>query len=118
MLERALKRIKIPPKMIKLIIYLFKNREIKAIIENGFTDTIIAKDSIDQEETISPLLWIIFYNPLLTKLNQTPKKTLNLINNLAFMDDLNLLSQDKFTLQKLLNITSQFLTLNNISINP
>ena len=47
MLERALKRIKIPDKMTKLIIYLFKNREIKIITENGLTNKVKAGDGID-----------------------------------------------------------------------
>ena len=34
------------------------------------------------------------------------------------MDDLNLLSPNKNTLQNLLNTTSQFLSINNITINP
>ena len=47
MLEKALQRIKIPQKAIKLIIYLFKEREVKVITKNSFTDTIIAEDGID-----------------------------------------------------------------------
>ena len=40
MLKRALHRIKISNKMIKLIIYLFKDRKFKVITENGLTDTV------------------------------------------------------------------------------
>src|SRR5271170_4294232 len=111
-------RLKIPKNFINIIQNLLTYRTCKIITSHGNTNPIPIIKGISQGETISPLLWTIFYDPLLTKLNQTSKKTLNLINNLAFMDDLNLLSQDKYTLQKLLNITFQFLTLNNILINP
>src|SRR5438477_4311603 len=70
MLERALDRIKIPKKAIKLIIYLFKDREVKAITKNGLISSVKAGDGIDQGETISPLLWIIFYNSLLCKIQE------------------------------------------------
>ena len=43
------------------------------ITENGLTDTVKAGDDIDQRETISPLLWRIFYNPLLCKIQDDPK---------------------------------------------
>ena len=56
MLKKALDRIKIPKRMIKLIIYLFREREVRVITENGLTNPIKAGDGIDQGETISPLL--------------------------------------------------------------
>ena len=59
--------------MIKLIIYLFKDRKFRVITENGLTDTVKAEDGIDQEETISPLLWRIFYDPLLCKIQDDSK---------------------------------------------
>ena len=68
MLERVLNRIKLSKKIVKLIIYLFKDRKFKVITENGLTNTITAKDGIDQGETISPLLWRIFYDSLLYKI--------------------------------------------------
>src|SRR5438552_18699660 len=73
MLKRALHRIKISNKIIKLIIYLFKDRKFRIITENGLTDTVKARDGIDQGETISPLLWRIFYDPLLCKIQDDPK---------------------------------------------
>ena len=73
MLEKALYRIKIPNKIVKLINYFFKDRKIRVITENRLTDTVKAEDGIDQEKTISPLLWRIFYDPLLCKIQDDPK---------------------------------------------
>ena len=113
-----MKRLKIPNTFIKIITDILTNKKCKIITTHSLTNNIPINKDIPQGETIFPLLWMIFYDPLLTKLNQTPKKVNNLINNLAFMNDLNLLSANKNTLQNLLNTTSQFLSINNISINP
>ena len=70
MLEKALRRIKSPEKLSKLILSLFRNRKFQVIIEDGLTDTVMAGDGIDQGETISPILWRIFYDPLLCKIQE------------------------------------------------
>src|SRR5438552_17718904 len=122
MLERALDRIKIPKKAIKLIIYLFKDREVRAITENGLTSSVKIGDGIDQGETISPLLWRIFYDPLLCKIQDDSKlgytmkctwrpdfqnseeKTIQLKSAaVAFMDDIIWIANSRENLQKILN---------------
>ena len=45
-------RIKIPTLITTLIINLFKNRELKVIIDSGFTSEFKAGDGIDQGETL------------------------------------------------------------------
>ena len=47
MLNRALKRIKVPTKATELIISLFKNRSSRTIISKGLTEPIIAGNGID-----------------------------------------------------------------------
>src|SRR5271154_4817850 len=111
-------RLKIPKNFINIIQDPLTNRTCKTITSHGLTNSIPIIKGIPQGETISPLLWTIFYDPLLSKLNQSKRKVHNLFNNLAFMNDLNLLSHNKDTLQNVLNTTSQFLTVNNISVNP
>ena len=68
MLQKAMERIRIPNKTIGFIINLFKNRILKAITSHGLTQDIIAGDGLDQGESISPILWRIFYDPLLNKI--------------------------------------------------
>ena len=68
MLHKALIRIKIPEKTTNLLLTLFQERKFQVITNDGLTDPIIAGDGIDQGETISPLLWRIFYDPLLCKI--------------------------------------------------
>ena len=63
-----MERIQIPNKTIGFIINLFKNRILKTITSHGLIQNIIAGDGLDQGETISFLLWRIFYDPLLNKI--------------------------------------------------
>ena len=65
-----MERIKIPNKAMAFIINLFKDRILKTITDYGLTQEIIAGDGLDQGETISPLLWRIFYDPLLNKIQK------------------------------------------------
>lgn len=65
MLECALKCIKILDNIINIIISLFANWRLRVIIPMGLLNIIYPVDDIDQGEAISPLLWQIFYDPLL-----------------------------------------------------
>src|SRR5213075_2711284 len=79
MLQKAMERIRILNKTIGFIINLFKNRILKAITSHGLTQNIIAGDGLDQRETISSLLWRIFYNPLLNKIQANDQLGLRLL---------------------------------------
>src|SRR6185436_5989810 len=67
-LEQAFKRVKIPQKTREYIINLFCKRQLKIITAYGLTEEITAGDSIDQGEVISPLIWRLFYDPLLERI--------------------------------------------------
>ena len=69
MLKLALARLHIPPDAIELIISLFTNRTNKILTHYGLTESYHIKIGVDQGETISPLLWVIYMDPLLTELN-------------------------------------------------
>lgn len=72
-LKIALQRIKLPPNIIDFIIHIFKERKIKIITTYGLSNGFTAEDGIDQGEIISPLLWRIFYDPLLYRIQSDPK---------------------------------------------
>ena len=65
MIEKALKRIKIPDLATKFLLNLYNKRKIKVITEYGLTKEFEAEDRLDQREVASPLMWQIFYDPLL-----------------------------------------------------
>src|SRR6266542_4509159 len=66
-LGKALRRIRCSEQFIVFIINLFSKRSLSIITHYGPTPPFEAGDGIDQGEVMSPLLWRIFYDPLLTR---------------------------------------------------
>src|SRR5256885_13150371 len=85
------------------------------------------KIGIDQGESLSPLLWVIYIDPLLTVLNKEaslpyiidsdPSVPRVCTSTLAFMDDTTLISSSIEGLDHLLNIAQEFYEFNNTKIN-
>ena len=101
-----MKRIKIPEKFINIMKHSLKDRTNRVITDLGLTNEYKMENGIDQGEIISPIFWIIYYNPLFTKIKKEKgcgytmehiwKEDLNLtkmssikieIFNIAFMND-------------------------------
>ncbi|EXX73805.1 hypothetical protein RirG_057060 [Rhizophagus irregularis DAOM 197198w] len=70
MLKLALERLHIPALLVRFILNLFTRRNNKIITCHGDTAAYRVRVGIDQGEIISPLLWVIYLDPLLTVLNQ------------------------------------------------
>ena len=94
-------------------------------------------NGIDQGETMSPILWVIYYDPVFSmikkqrgigyKMEHKWKKDINSINtskieieifNIAFMDDTTWLGKGKRELEKQLEIADKFNRFNGIKVNP
>src|SRR3990170_6341245 len=73
MLELALKRIHIPGDLVRYIANLFSNRKNKVFTDFEDIPEYEILTGIDQEKTISPLLWRIYYGPLLCCVKETQK---------------------------------------------
>src|SRR5438477_8548449 len=71
-LEKALLRIQIPNSIIRIIINLISNRTNQIITPHGLTNSYQVLEGIDQGDTLSPLLWQIYYNPFIFYINKTP----------------------------------------------
>ena len=69
-LEKALQRLKLPSQFISLISNLFTNHTNRIITAYGLTDAYNVLIGIDQGEVISPILWCIYYDPLLCKIQK------------------------------------------------
>ncbi|GBB91144.1 hypothetical protein RclHR1_01830003 [Rhizophagus clarus] len=134
MLRFALERIRLPASAITFILSLFMNRSNQIFTAYGETSFYRVRIGIDQGEVISPLLWVIYIDPLLNVLNtevldpyvlRSPTLLSNatslapdiIINNLVFMDDSTLISSSKAGLEHMLSITEEFYALNNTSAN-
>src|SRR6266498_3104700 len=135
MLERALRRINLPPLFISFIKHLFLHRTNQVFTSYGLTDKYEVKIGIDQGEIISPLLWCIYYDPLLTEVEQSKlgytiqqRYKRNIFDRIfqsksfstasvAFMDDTQWLSNSQSNLEKILTIADSFYKLNDIQVN-
>src|ERR1051325_8528817 len=69
MLRKAMECIKLPSSFINLISNIFTNRWNRVFTAVGTTDPYEMLTSIDQGEVMSPLLWCIYYDPLLCEIN-------------------------------------------------
>ncbi|GBC05572.1 hypothetical protein RclHR1_00630019 [Rhizophagus clarus] len=134
MLKFTLERIRLPASSVQLILSLFMNRSNQVFTAHGDTPSYWVRIGIDQGEVISPLLWVIYIDPLLSVLKKEmldpyvlrppslpqspPVDDSNLvINNLVFMNDSTLISSSKAGLEHMLSITEEFYVLNNTSAN-
>ena len=63
-----MRRIRIPDHFITIIENSFKYRTNQVITDVGLTNKYNMNNGIDQGEIMSPLLWIIYYNPLFIKI--------------------------------------------------
>ena len=92
------------------------------------------KNGINQGETISPLLWIIYYNPLFERIKKEnvgagytmefkPTKMYNSIYlkeeifHIAYMDDTTWLAPNKDAMNKSLKIADSFNSYTGIQVN-
>ncbi|GET57877.1 RNA-directed DNA polymerase from mobile element jockey-like [Rhizophagus irregularis DAOM 181602=DAOM 197198] len=133
MLRFALERIRFPASAVKFILSLFTKRTNRVFTAHGSTPAYRVRIGIDQGEVISPLLWVIYIDPLLTVLKHEMMdpyvlSTLSLIdspnlspdlmiNNLVFIDDSTLISSSKAGMEFMLSITEEFYQINNTSAN-
>ena len=135
-LQEICKKIGIPEKGINFITELHTSRLAKIITAHGLTAPININSGIEQGETYSPLLWKIYYDPILTFISKkyqnqllkiSTQSLLDIISNsptssisispLAYMDDTVWHCENLETIQNILNDTSQLYDLNNITIN-
>lgn len=132
MLKKALERIKMPKKITQILTSLFSNRTNQVFTPTGLTDPFDMITGIDQGEIISPLLWIIYYDPLLTRIRNTnlgfrmeARECLDLYENIyctksitfpgcAYMDDTGFIANNKLNLERILRIADSFYKLNDI----
>ncbi|CAB4443095.1 unnamed protein product [Rhizophagus irregularis] len=133
MLRFALQRIRLPPTTVNFLTSLFTKRTNRVFTAHGVTPSYRVRIGIDQGEVISPLLWVIYIDPLLTVLKNEmndpyvlsaaslsasqPSLPVLRVNNLVFMDDSTLISSTKSGMESMLSITEEFYAINNTSAN-
>ncbi|PKY36083.1 hypothetical protein RhiirB3_457961 [Rhizophagus irregularis] len=91
----------------------------------GLSDGFIGNDGIDQGDALSPLLWRIFYDPLLVGIQQTKDSGYEM--KVTWPNDINDPTMDtlqasgsessKSRMQKIVDIANDFYLINDIDIN-
>src|SRR3990170_8619663 len=127
MLRLAMRCLKIPSNFINFTLDLFTDRYNSVITAFGPSTFYKSEVGIDQGETLSSLLWVIYLDPLLSVINKEASSPYVLdhnsnINNsnisqLAFMDDTTIVSSSIQGLTEILSIAQEFYQLNNTKIN-
>jgi len=134
-LRKAMERIKLPVPCIDFILNFFTHRKNAILIKGGISDYYEVKIGIDQGEVISPLLWCIYFDPLLCEINTlnkgytlthkwmtdvskgTQQQLQEQIAALGFMDDANWISGSLEDLESILDVADDFYLLTRAAIN-
>jgi hypothetical protein len=137
LLYLSLLRINLPPSFCKLICNLFTDRTNSIILQDNLSDPYDVLIGIDQGESICPLLWVIYYDPMFEAINNElnlgvtlsaslPKSICNNnwlhsveinLNVLGYLDDTTWFANSLEKLEKQLKIADDFYQLANILIN-
>ncbi|GBB98255.1 hypothetical protein RclHR1_31810003 [Rhizophagus clarus] len=88
-LKKVMERIKLPQQFTHLILDLFKDRTNQVIIAYGKTTAYDVLTGIDQGEVISLVLWCMYYDPLLAKINKQKLGYTVSCNNIQQIPQLN-----------------------------
>src|SRR5260364_131302 len=133
MLERALLCLKLLVTSINFILDLFGEQQIKIITALGLSTGFKAIDGIDQGKVISPLVWRIFYDPLLfyvqsetnlgydlslAKYKAYPNNYLTRCAVIAYTDDTTWVASNKQQLEKIIKIAEEFYKINTLKLTP
>src|SRR6266542_423921 len=135
-LQKAMTHLKIPAPFITFITNLFTKRTNQIFTYHGTTDPYNVLVGIDQGEVICPLLWCIYYDPLLCYVQSQRNLGYQLshswsssatgptdqslsadIPDTAFIDDTTWITSSQSTMESILSIADSFFILNDILIN-
>src|SRR6266487_6389707 len=137
-LLKLLKRIRMNEDYIDLLRDLYTTRWSSIITDHGLTNSHYIEAGLDQGKTHAPILWRIFYDPLLCKINSTRNHSgysidtivrhtsdtnlpatrhPNFVNHLAFVDDTIWIANSKENMEAILDIATNFFTVHDIEIN-
>ena len=129
LLWKALRRINIPEKFINLTKNLMEKRKNKVLTNLGQTKAYEVEDGLDQGGTMSPLLWRIYYDPLIAKIDRdfegfsmsvktpTGNEYKTSLSVMAYMDDSLWIAESKSQLEEILKTASSFYKMTGIKVN-
>ena len=135
LLKHSLSRLALPLPIINTLMDILSDRNNQVITNLSLTPSYPVHNGIDQGETITPLLWRIYYDPLISYIHSNTAGytlqtswltnlkdfTTNLLQTkcsvLAYMDDTLWVASSQNELSKVLFIAKSFYTIANIQVN-
>src|SRR5271170_4674461 len=109
-------------KISNLLVNTFADRSIQVITAFGLADPFTTDNGIDQGDVISPLIWRIVYDPLLTFISSKEHLGFHFakdisLGSLAYVDDTGWLADSKEHLQAIMDHASDFFCITDIELN-
>lgn len=98
----------------------FNNRKMRVLTQAGSTEFFHPTTGLEQGDPSSPILWNIFYEPLLQKLHALNGYQMGSenISYLAYADDLTLIASNDYDMQQLLDTVTSYLNFHCMQIQP
>src|SRR5260364_346878 len=131
LLNKALNRIHVPLQLRELLINIFSDRKNQVITSIEKTQQYEVLNGINQGEMLSPILWRIYYDPLIHRIatqikgyqmtTQIPYQPTTLTHNtsvIAFMDDTAWVASNKQEMEAITKLATSFYEMANIRVNP
>jgi hypothetical protein len=110
-----------PQHFAEVIYSLYVDNTCEIITDIGTTDKIKILNSTRQRDPLSPIIWILFIDPLLHWLNNTEKGYSIVdteISNLAWCDDLVFFTNNRHTIDSIYHKGTLFCNYFHLQINP
>ena len=119
--EPALERIRAPPGFITLLRNMWSKRSARVHTAVGTTEWFKVHIGLAQGAVLSPLLWNIFYDPLLTALKTVQGYRISpsvSITHSAFADDTQIVGESKQAITAMLRLAAPFFELQDVRLHP
>ncbi|KAG9289399.1 hypothetical protein G9A89_007960 [Geosiphon pyriformis] len=136
-IEAALKKIKMNNRFTEVFCLMYNNRSNRIITKFGLSDKYQVQDRLDQEKTSLPIMWRIFYDPLMCEVKQAnysqeykltaewkkwdnqadTQSLIASVNHLVFIDNTVWIANSRLGMQSILDTTSSFFRMVDIEIN-
>jgi sorting nexin-29 len=124
-IQATLEHAGFPGLFIAMIIKLHTNRSLQISTNHGLTDPFTPSLGLAQGDVISPILFNIFYSPLLERLSKLPGYKIPVlnssdinVNHIAYADDLTLIFDNPKDLQGAMTMVEEYLALFGMRCNP
>ena len=129
-LEASLVRVGMDPVIIALLHNMWQSRTAAVTTDRGFTKHIKVENGLAQGGVLSPIMWVFFYDPLLTAIKNQgggyqiahskylPGRPPTPVTAVAFADDTTWMAPNREAMQATFNLAATYLTAHDLESHP